>query len=280
MSRHYLTILRPSQWLKNVMIFFPPFLAGQALQPGIVNRGIPVFCAFCMVSSAGYILNDILDKKRDLHHPKKRLRPIPSGEVTTQGAVLLSAILLVSGLILAGFSSVHLFLLLLGYAIISISYSLVLKNIPVVDLFCISAGFLVRLQTGGYLFHIPISPWLFVTVFLLAMFLSTGKRLSESRSLGDAAGEHRASLSLYPEGFLAGTLYMTGCSVLVTYTMYALNRPRLIFSVPLCLFGLLRYLLRVSTGKSGDPTESLLKDKGLFVAGCMWVAMVVWSLYL
>lgn len=279
MSIAYLTMMRPSQWLKNLMLFFAPFLAGRALQPDILTRGLPVFCALCLVSSAGYIFNDLFDRTRDLHHPQKCLRPLPSGTVSVRGAALFSALLLVSGLALASLASVHVFLLLLGYAVVSLSYSLALKNMPVVDLFCISAGFLIRLQAGGVLFQIPISAWLFVTVFLLAMFLSTGKRLSESRSLGDAAGEHRTSLARYPEGFLAGTLYMTGCSVLVTYTMYALNKPRLIFSIPLCLFGLLRYILRVSSGKSGDPTESLLKDRVLFVVGLLWVAMVAWSLY-
>jgi 4-hydroxybenzoate polyprenyltransferase len=275
----YLIMLRPSQWLKNLMLYFPPFLAGHLLTPGIVIRGLPVFIAFCLVSSAGYIFNDLLDRKRDLLHPKKRMRPLPSGTVTVRGAVLLSALLLVSGLSLAGLVSFQVLLLLLGYTLISLLYSLSLKNIPVVDLFCISAGFLIRLQAGGELFQIPISNWLFVTVFLLAMFLSAGKRLSESRSLGDAAGDHRASLGCYPEGFLAGTLYMTGCSVLVTYAMYVLNRPKLIYTVPLCLFGLLRYILRVSSGKSGDPTESLLKDRVLFVVGLLWVVMVFWVIY-
>ncbi len=279
----YLTMMRPSQWLKNLMLLFPPFLAGRALLPGILTRGLPVFCALCLVSSAGYIFNDLLDRTRDLHHPQKCLRALPSGAVSVRGAALFSALLLVSGLSLASLASFHVMLLLLGYAAVSLSYSLALKNMPVVDLFCISAGFLIRLQAGGDLFQVPISAWLFVTVFLLAMFLSTGKRLSESRALGDVAGDHRISLARYPEGFLAGSLYMTGCSVLVTYTMYALNalnKPRLIFSVPLCLFGLLRYMLRVSSGKSGDPTESLLKDRVLFVVGLLWIAMVVWSLYL
>lgn len=279
MKLHYLIILRPSQWLKNLMLFFPPFLAGQALVPGIFSRGLSVFCAYCLVSSSGYIFNDLIDRTRDLHHPQKRMRPLPSGKITVSRAALLSALLLVSGLFLAALASYHLLLLLLGYAIISLSYSLTLKNIPVVDLFCISAGFLIRLQAGGELFQVSISSWLFVTVFLLAMFLSTGKRLSESRSLGDAAGEHRAALIRYPEGFLDATLYITGCSVLVTFTMYALNKPKLIYTVPLCLFGLLRYILRVSSGKGGDPTESLLKDPGLFVAGFLWVLIVAWSIY-
>lgn len=275
----YFKMLRPAQWLKNVMLFFPPFLAGQMLLPGIVTRGMIPFCAFCMVSSAGYIFNDLFDRDRDIHHPQKRLRALPSGAVSVRGAALFSLILLVSGLSLSSLVSLRMVFLLLGYAFISLLYSLILKNVPVVDLFCISAGFLIRLQAGGELFQVSISPWLFLTVFLLAVFLSTGKRLSESRALGDMAGEHRVSLAHYPQGFLDCTMYMTGGAVLVTYAMYTLNKQMLIYSVPLCFFGLLRYMFRVSSGQSGDPTESLLKDKLLFAVGVLWVLMVVWSLY-
>jgi len=279
MIAHYLTMLRPSQWLKNLMLFFPPFLAGQMMLPVTIIRGVVPFGAFCLVSSAGYILNDILDRNSDVHHPQKRLRPIPSGAVSLSGASIFSAILLISGLVLAGFTSFYFLLLLAGYAAISTLYSLWLKTIPIVDIFCISVGFLIRLQAGGELFHVEISQWLFLTVFLLAVFLCTGKRLSESRSLGDIAGEHRVCLALYPPGFLEGTLYMTSAAVLVTYAMYTLSKQMLIYSVPLCLFGLLRYMFRVTSGKGGDPTESLLKDWLLFVVGLLWVLMVVWSIY-
>lgn len=271
--------MRPVQWLKNLMLFFPPFLAGQILLPGIVVKGLVPFCSFCLVSSAGYIFNDLIDRNRDLHHPQKRSRPIPSGEVNIQVATLFSAVMLVSGLSLAGTVTLRFVLLLLGYILVSLLYSLILKNLPVVDLFCISAVFLIRLQAGGELFQVPISPWLFLTVFLLAVFLSTGKRLSEFHSLGDMAGEHRVSLAYYPKGFLDGTMYMTGSAVLVTYAMYALNRHTLIYSVPLCMFGLLRFMLRVSSGKGGDPTESLLKDRLLLPVGVLWVMMVFWSIY-
>ena len=277
---HYLTMLRPAQWLKNLILFFPPFLAGQMMLPGMVSRGGVPFGAFCLVSSAGYILNDILDRNRDVHHPQKCMRPIPSKVVSLFAAGLFSALLFISGLMLAGLTSYRFLLLLVGYAAISMSYSLFLKSVPVVDIFCISAGFLIRLQAGGELFHVPISPWLFLTVFLLAVFLSTGKRLSESRSLGNMSGKHRVSLAHYPPGFLDGTMYMTGAAVLVTYAMYTLNKQMLIYSVPLCFLGLLRYTFRVSSGKCGDPTESLLKDWILFVVGVLWVLMVFWSLYL
>jgi 4-hydroxybenzoate polyprenyltransferase len=249
------------------------------LLPDVIYKGLVPFSAFCLVSSAGYIFNDLLDRDRDIHHPQKRLRPIPSGVVSLAGATVFSIFLLMSGLVLAGLVSNSILSLLAGYAVISILYSTLLKTMPVVDLFCISAGFLIRLLAGGELFQIPISPWLFLTVFLLAIFLSTGKRASESRSLGKKAGVHRTSLVHYPPGFLDATMYMTGSAVLVTYAMYALNKHTLIYSVPLCLFGLLRYMLRVTSGKGGDPTESLLKDPGLFVAGLLWVLMVVWSIY-
>lgn len=276
----YLTILRPAQWLKNLMLFFPPFLAGQLLLSGMITRGISVFCAFCLVSSAGYIFNDLLDRKRDILHPQKCLRALPSGMVSILGASLYACLLLIGGLIVCWLYSGRVLWLLFGYALISFLYSLFLKNIPVVDLFCISAGFLIRLQAGAEQFQIKLSPWLFLSVLLLALFLSTGKRLSESLAMGQHAGEHRTSLARYPAGFLNGTMYMTGAAVLVTYAMYALHKPKLIYSVPLCLFGLLRYMLRISSGKSGDPTESLLKDWILFVVGMLWVAMVFWSIYL
>lgn len=279
MNVHYLTMLRPSQWLKNLMLFFPPFLSGQMLLLGIPSDGLRAFCAFCLVSSAGYIFNDLRDRERDLLHPKKRFRALSSRAVGAWGASFYAALLLISGLLLAGLVSVNILLLLLGYAINSLLYTLVFKSVPVVDLFCIAAGFLIRLQAGSELFHIPISPWLFLSVLLLAVFLSTGKRLSESRSLGGSAGEHRVSLALYPPGFLSGTMYMTASSVLVTYAMYVLNKPKLIFTVPLCLFGLLRYIMRVTSGNSGDPTESLLKDQVLFAVSLVWLLMVVWSIY-
>ncbi|MDD2366349.1 MAG: decaprenyl-phosphate phosphoribosyltransferase [Desulfuromonadaceae bacterium] len=275
----YLTMLRPSQWLKNVMLFFPPFLTGQILLPGHFVLGLLPFAAFCMVSSSGYVFNDIMDRKRDINHPVKRFRPIAAGVVSITHAFLLLSLLLLAGLLLAVFISHQFFFLLLVYTAITILYSLKLKTIPVVDVFCIAAGFLIRLQSGGVLFNIQISSWLFLTVFLLAVFLSTGKRLSEFRTLGIMAGEHRTTLTCYPTGFLSGTLYMTAGAVLVTYSMYALNKQKLVYTVPLCLFGLLRYIFRVSSGQSGDPTESLIKDPVLLVVSLVWLLMVVWSIY-
>jgi 4-hydroxybenzoate polyprenyltransferase len=225
------------------------------------------------------VLNDLMDRERDSHHPRKKLRPIACGKVAPLAAALLAAACLAGSLYLAlGIS--HLFLsILLAYLVISTCYSLKLKELPVVDLFCIAAGFLLRLQAGGEAFAIVISDWLFLSVFLLAVFLATGKRLGEKQSLGEKAGGHRKSLLSYPDGFLQGAMYMTGGAVLVTYTQYVIARHELVYTVPLCCFGLLRFIMRVQSGQGGDPTESLLKDLPLFIVGLLWAGLVGWSLY-
>lgn len=278
----YIIVLRPLQWLKNLMIFFPPFLGGALFLPGMAARGVLPFISFCMASSATYILNDIRDRENDRHHPDKKSRPLPSGKISITGAALLAIVLAGSAIMIAWTVSSAFSLCLSIYLVVSIAYSVFLKEYALIDIFCISAGFLLRLEAGGAAFGIVISEWLFLSVFLLSVFLSTGKRLSEKNRLGVTAAHHRKALVAYPEGFLQGAMYMTGSAVLVTYTMYVIARHStlLVYSVPLCCFGLLRYILRVQAGKGGDPTESLLKDIPLFIVGLVWVVMVGWGIYI
>jgi 4-hydroxybenzoate polyprenyltransferase len=263
------------------MIFFPPFLGGVLLQPGLAVRGVLPFFSFCLASSAGYILNDIRDCENDRQHPEKKGRAIAAGRISVVAASLL-AILLVFGAGFVGWQvSLEFFSCLTAYILLTIAYSLFLKQYALIDIFCISAGFLLRLEAGGLAFDIRLSEWLFLSVFLLSIFLGTGKRFSEKKRLGLAAANHRKALQDYPEGFLQGVMYMTGGAVLVTYTMYAISRHStlLIYTVPLCCFGLLRYILRIQSGRGGDPTESLLNDFSLFVVGVLWSLMVGWGIY-
>ena len=266
----FMRLLRPAQWLKNLMLLFPPFLGGVILQVGMIEKAIMPISAFCLGSSALYILNDIFDASNDSLHPQKKYRPIPSGTVNKTHAAILAFFIFAISLILALQQSPGFLLFFSAYIVFAVLYSIKLKHLPIIDLFCISAGFLFRLQAGGVVFGVEISKWL---------FLSTGKRLCEKYALGNDAGNHRKSLLHYPDGFLEGTLYLTGSAVLVTYTMYAIQRPALVYSVPVCTFGLLRYILRVKSGMGGDPTESLLKDMPLFVVGLIWTLMVGWGIY-
>ncbi|MRR06147.1 MAG: decaprenyl-phosphate phosphoribosyltransferase [Deltaproteobacteria bacterium] len=272
-------LLRPTQWLKNLMLFFPPFLGGELLAPGILARGLVPFVSFCLASSSAYVLNDIMDRERDKSHPRKSKRPLPSGGISLPGAMVLYFFLLFAALSLALSVSPVFIAILLAYLLVSVSYSFYLKHLPIIDLFCISAGFLFRLQAGGEAFGIEITTWLFLSVFLLSIFLSTGKRLFEKNALGENAANHRKALESYPPGFLDGTMYMTGGAVLVTYTLYVIEHHVLIYTVPLCCFGLLRYIMRVKSGLGGDPTESLIKDVPLFVVGLLWAVMVGWGIY-
>lgn len=272
-------LLRPHQWLKNLMLFFPPFLGGALLTQGVVIKGTIPFIAFSLASSAGYLINDLMDREADLNHPRKSSRPLASGTVSVKVAQLLIVILFISAVIASVSVCKTFVIFMLAYLAVSIAYSCCLKNIPVVDLFCIATGFLFRLMAGGEVFSIRVSEWLFLSVFLLALFLSAGKRLSEKLMLCGAADDHRKVLAHYPAGFLDGILFMTGSAVLVTYTMYTLSHRTLLYTVPLCCFGLLRYILRVKTGLSGDPTESLLRDPWLLVVGAGWSVMVGWGIY-
>jgi decaprenyl-phosphate phosphoribosyltransferase len=279
--RCYLALLRPAQWLKNLMIFFPPFLGGTLFTSVVRPAALIPFVSFCLGSSATYILNDLLDIENDRNHPEKRLRPLPSGRISPFSASMLALVLALAAIALAWTVSTSFLLFLSVYGVVTCAYSIRLKEYALVDIFCISAGFLLRLEAGGAAFGVTISEWLFLSVFLLAILLSTGKRLSEKNRLGVSAANHRKALVTYPEGFLDGTMYMTGGAVLVTYTLYVITRHStlLIYSVPLCCFGLLRYILRIQSGKGGDPTESLLRDMPLFIVGLVWMLMVGWGVY-
>ncbi|MEI6207191.1 MAG: decaprenyl-phosphate phosphoribosyltransferase [Desulfuromonadales bacterium] len=276
-----LQLCRARQWLKNLMIFFPPFLGGTLFSSTHVLQILSPFCAFCLVSSAAYILNDIFDRENDRHHPEKCTRLIASGRISVTSALLFAATLLACSVMLAWNISKVFLVLMTAYFVVSTAYSAKLKEIVLIDIFCISAGFLLRLQAGGAAFNVAISEWLFLSVFLLSVFLSTGKRLAEKQRLGDGAYHHRRALTAYPKGFLEGALFMTGGSVLVTYSMYVISRHSslLLYSVPLCCFGLLRCILRVQSGKGGDPTDSLTRDLPLLIIGVVWVVMAGWGIY-
>jgi len=281
MLRSFFSLLRIRQWLKNLMLFFPPFLGGTLFSLGFNRYTLLPFSAFCLVSSANYICNDVFDQHNDRHHPDKRVRAIASGKISITSALFFAAALFICSLFMAWNISGLFLVLMMMYVAISLAYSVKLKEIVLLDVFCISSGFLLRLQAGGVAFNVPISKWLFTSVFLLSVFLSTGKRLAEKQSLGEDARHHRKALMAYPRGFLEGVMYMTGSSVLVAYTMYAISRHSLLllYSVPLCCFGLLRYLFRIRSGKSGDPTESLVMDMPLLIVGTLWVCMVGWGIY-
>ncbi|HHL52794.1 MAG TPA: decaprenyl-phosphate phosphoribosyltransferase [Flammeovirgaceae bacterium] len=272
-------LLRPQQWLKNIILFFPSFFNGSLTTDFSRPSLLLALVSFCLISSAMYIFNDLADIKEDQQHPQKRHRPLAAGIITPGSALRVAAILILLTCLTAGSLSGVFLILLAGYVIISLLYTHFLKHIAILDIICVSVGFLIRLQAGGVASHIHISEWLFISVFLLAAFLSTGKRVYEKDSLGAEAVHHRASLDLYPAGFLDGMMFITGAAVMITYSLYVITKPGLIYTLPICFFALLRYTFLAKNKVVGDPTEAILRDSPLFISSLFWAIMVAFIIY-
>lgn len=274
-------LLRPHQWPKNLMLYFPPLLAGIA--PGTFSpaRWLLPFVLFALISSAAYVLNDLIDVEADRLHPRKCRRPLPSGVVAPKQALLLLLVLLLLAFFLCFKGLPALWPYAAGYLLLSLLYSLALKRYPLCDLLGIAALFLVRLQAGGAAFDVRVSPWLFASVLWLALFLSAGKRLSEAHLLGAGAQRHRKVLGVYRPRFLFLMVYASALAALLTYAGYVVVHPAMArwLTLPLCVVGLWRYVSRVRQGGDGDPTAALLRDPILFVIALSWAMLVGLAAY-
>jgi len=275
----YIVLTRPRQWVKNLLILFPPFFGGRLFEPSALTTLVLSFLSFSLAASGGYIINDIIDRDADQHHLTKRNRPIAKGDIPVAIAVTLALGLFIAALMLSSAISRHFEGYIILYIIITFLYTIFLKHIILVDIFVISFGFLLRVLAGGEAFNIIISGWLFLTVFLVALFLSSGKRLGELIVLSDDASSHRKSLSQYSTSYLEGILWFSASATLVTYALYTLeHKGGLFYTVPLTVFGLLRYIYIVKQGK-GDPTEALLMDGQVFWVGIIWMVALAIIIY-
>lgn len=240
----------------------------------IIPIALPAFFTFSAVASSSYIINDIKDASVDLNHSKKKRRSIASGEISKSNAIVISIFLFSASLFLSFYISNIFWLYILAYMFISLSYTFVFKNIVILDIFFISAGFMIRVLAGGAIFNIDVSRWLFLTVFLVSLFLASGKRMAELVEMGNKAAAHRKSLSNYSLSFIEGVLWFAASAALVTYSLYTIEENSLLFyTVPLAAFGLLRYVYIVKRGV-GDPTDVLLTDKQIMITGIVWAAAI------
>lgn len=275
----YFAILRPHQWIKNLLLLFPPLFGGVINSTDVLLKIFPALIAFSLAASSSYIINDIRDAEADRNHVKKKDRVIARGDIAMPFAWFLSLLLFALSLGLSVFVSDLLWLYLTIYIAISLSYTFALKNVVIVDIFVISSGFLIRVLSGGEIFGVEVSDWLFMTVFMVSLFLATGKRAGELVSMGESAGVHRKSLAVYSAPFLDGILWFSASAALVTYALYTIEeRGELFYTVPLAAFGLLRYIFIVKEGR-GDPTDALLKDWQIMVVGIIWATAIGLIIY-
>ena len=281
--------LRPQQWVKNGFIFAALIFSQSLTRWDRCRQEVLAALVFCIVSSATYIMNDILDAPEDRHHPVKRLRPIASGRLSVTTAAVVGLVLGCGGLVAAWKLDRRFFFVVAAYLAINVMYSTFLKRVVLLDVFIVAAGFLLRVVAGGVVIHVPISPWLIVCTTLLALFIALSKRRHELVLLGEHASDHRAILADYTPYFLDQLISIVTASTVVSYALYTLSPDvqskfpgkRLEMTIPFVLFGVFRYLHLIHHGEQGgNPTRSLFTDPVLFSVVLFWAASVILIIYL
>ncbi len=281
--------LRPQQWVKNGFIFAALIFSQSLTRWDRCRQVLLAALVFCLVSSATYVLNDILDAAEDRHHPIKKLRPIASGRLNATTAGIAGAILGCAGLIAAWRLNTSFFGIVVAYLALNVLYSTILKHVFLLDVFIVAGGFLFRVMAGGLVIRVAISPWLIVCTTLLALFIALSKRRHELVLLGRRAPAHRAILSDYSPYFLDQLISIVTASTVVSYALYTLSPDvqskfpgkRLELTIPFVLFGIFRYLHLIHhREQGGNPTRSLFTDPVLLSVVLLWAAAVVLIIYL
>ncbi len=270
--------MRPRQWIKNGFVLAPLLFSGEFLQPLAVRDSLLAFALFCVASSATYIVNDWRDIERDRRHPvKSRTRPLAAGQVSVPAALTLLAILY-AALIGGGVLMPRVILVIAGYLLLNLAYTLVLKHQPVIDIFTIAIGFVLRVMAGAMALTVPLSGWMFVTTLCLALYLAAVKRRQE---LSQSGSEGRQVLARYSVALVDRYAEMAATGALVFYSLFVMTaKPRLVLTVPLVLFGLFRYWYVVEELDGGEsPTDALLADWQLLLTVALWAAVCGWALW-
>lgn len=261
----YLRLLRVKHYIKNFIVLLPVFFAGKIFERDSLINGLAGTAAFCLISSVVYIFNDLLDKERDQKHPTKCKRPIASGSISARAAkvVMITLILMSGALLFVVEASVAAVLFLISYLVINIVYSLGCKNIPIVDIVMLASGYPIRLLFGGSITNIVVSPWLFLMVLCVSLYLGIGKRYGELKQIGEKTcnlQNIRPVLLKYDISYLSKQLYMFLSLSLVFYSLWTIERAeKLVYTVPVVMIIALRYNWLLEK-KDGDPVEMILKD--------------------
>jgi 4-hydroxybenzoate polyprenyltransferase len=282
------TSLRPHQWTKNLAVFAALALSKHLFEPGPLARSVLAFALFCALSGTVYLLNDVADFERDRLHPLKRLRPIARGALSRRAAATMAVGLAFAS---AGAS------LLLGplfaacavtYLILNLLYSFYLKDAVILDVLCISLGFVLRAVAGAVAIGVVFSEWLLVCTLLLALFLALAKRRHEIVTLATGASGHRKALSEYSPYLLDQMISVVTASTLTAYAFYTLapdtvakyRTDRLAWTIPFVLYGIFRYLYLVHRKEQGgSPTDVMLTDRPILLTVALWAAAIVLVVY-
>ena len=283
MSRDVLSLVRPKHWLKNVFVLAPLVFAEPADLTSATARVAVAFAVFCLLSSAVYCINDVLDRDADRNHPRKRLRPVASGRIPVAGALAVGGLLLASGLALA------LVTLPAGVSVVAglylannVAYTTFLKHRVIVDVISIAFGFVLRLLAGAHAVPAEPSSWLLVCGFAISLLLGLGKRRAELGSVG-ASARTRPSLRVYTSEKLDVLLSTAASLTLLSYMLYTVSAETqelhgtdsLVYTTPLVAYGVFRFIFKAQEARGDGPVEILSADLMFPTIGVMWAVSVL-----
>jgi decaprenyl-phosphate phosphoribosyltransferase len=271
--------MRPKQWTKNLLVVAAPLAAGQVTEPGVLGATVVAFVAFCLLSSAVYLVNDCADVAADRLHPRKRLRPIAAGELPVPVALGVAGVLGALALVLGFANGWELGTLLVAYLAASLLYSWRLKHEPVLDLTVVTSGFLMRAVAGGLAAGLPISDWFLLVAGFGSLFMVAGKRYSELHTLGSEAGTRR-SLVRYTDTYLRFVWSIAATATITAYCLWAFEQagdstvPWHALSIVPFVVGVLRYAVDIDAGEAAEPEDIVWGDRLLQVVGLVWLVLL------
>ena len=270
---------RPRQWIKNLFVLAPLLFSKSLFNYFLVWKAFLGFLLFCLLCSGVYILNDMMDIKEDKRHPQKKNRPLPSGELKVSTAFIFTLFILALSLGLSFYLDTIFGVVLLVYLVLNVVYTKSLKHVVILDVFCIAAGFVVRVVSGAVVINVEMSVWLLICTLLLALFLGFSKRKHELMILGTESVNHRRVLAEYDVHFLDMMISVLTASIVMSYTLYTMsdetirkfNTDKLILTVPFVLYGIFRYFYLVYyKAEGGNPMENILLDLPLIITIGLW----------
>ena len=285
--RGLLRTSRPKQWTKNVLVFAAPGANGSLSQGTALAHTLIAFVCFCLAASGTYFLNDAADVASDRRHPTKRNRPVAAGVVSVGLARAVGVGLVLSAIALSFAARWELAVTIAGYVAITTLYSMVLKDVAVVDIVAVASGFVLRAVAGVTATGVPISEWFLIVASFGSLFMVAGKRRAERLEMGEDAVSVRATLGEYSDAFLAYVLTVSSGTVFVAYSIWAFEKaeeahlsvPWYQLSIVPFVLGILRYALLVDQGKGYAPEELVLTDRTLQVIGVFWVVVFGLGIY-
>lgn len=279
--------MRPRQWTKNIFLFAALVFDKQLFNADSFLRTLAGFALFCLISSSVYIFNDLADVAADRQHPEKKNRPIASGKLPVSAAWIAGIVLVTVTFALAYFLAPGFEFVVVLYFLINMAYSKWLKHIPIVDVLIIASGFVLRVHAGVTLIDVErFSPWLYVVMTLLSLFLGFGKRRAEIALLTQGAGSHRKVLDGYTLPLLDQYIMIVSATTIVAYSLYTFSAPNvpenhsMMLTIPFVVYTIFRYLYLIQVKNTGGaPEEILLTDRPFQIAMILWGAAVLAIFY-